>query len=137
MKFKDLNKGQEILIENAKKNLIPNRLYEQVEEVRKGKINPFLNKDGIPLSVKIIDDYYDGPEDKTIIIDFNSIDDMFFKIGSFFINKFGTFGIIYFWCIDLFFTYPKKKAEAKFRYILGRYSKEKRWIKSAEMRKYI
>ncbi|MBA7643464.1 hypothetical protein ES703_51190 [subsurface metagenome] len=120
MKLKDLNKGQKILIEEAKKKFMPDRLFEQIEEVCKGK-NPFMKKEGIPPNIK-------QPSARVM-------NNIILDIGLFFTKKFGTFGIIYFQCIDLFGTYPQKKAEAKFRYFLGRWSKEKLWFKSAEMRK--
>lgn len=120
MKLKDLNKGQKILIENAKENLIPGRLYKQIEKAYKVK-NLFLKKKGIPPSIK-------QPSARVM-------NNIILDVGLFFQNKFGTFGIIYFKCLLLFNTYPQKKAEAKFRYFLGRWSKEKLWFKSAEMRK--
>lgn len=134
MKLKDLNKGQRMLIKAAKLAMVPKRLNEQIKKVGKGKINPLLNKDGTPLSITRADSTYDGPEDRMIIIKFNP-DVPFSRVFAFFVDKFGTFGMIYFYCLYVFDNYPKKKAEAKFRYCLSRRSKERKWIRASEMKK--
>ena len=134
MRLKDLNKGQRLLIELAKKGRVPERLNEQIKAAYEGEINPLLNEDGNRQQIAIVDDTYDGPEDKTMVIEFNP-DNAFGRVQSLFINKFGTFGGIYFECLCMFDDYPKKKAEAKFRYFLGLFSKEHNWYRPRDLNK--
>jgi len=136
MRLKDLNKGQRLLIKLAKDGKMPVRLSDQVQAAIDGKINPLLNEDGSRQRITIIDDTYDGPEDKTIDIELNP-DNTMGRVMGFFVDKFGTFGGIYFECLQMFDQYPKKKAEAKFRYFLGLFSKENGWYRPGDFKKNI
>jgi len=135
VRLKELNKGQRLLIDLAKKGRMPGRLNEQIKAAFEGKINPLLNEDGSRQKITIVDDTYDGPEDKTETYEFNP-DNAMGRVVSFFVGKFGTFGGIYLQCLIMFAHYPKKKAEAKFRYWLRFYSKEY-WDRPGDFRKNI
>jgi len=135
VRLKELSKGQRLLIELAKKGRVPGRLNEQIKATFEGKINPLLNEDGSRQKITIVDDTYDGPEDKTETIELNP-DNAMGRVMGFFVDKFGTFGGIYLECLRMFGHYPKKKAEAKFRYFLGLFSKEC-WIRPRDCRKNI
>ena len=110
---------------------MPERLAKQAIAVAEGKVNPLLKENGEPYGFTIVDDTYDGPEDKNKSYEFNPKNKEA-RLMTFFIQKFGSFGGIYYECIQLFGIYPKKKAEAKFRYSLRWYSKDRFWYKPSD-----
>ena len=108
MRYEDFNKGQRLLLEAAKKREIPARLRTQMMEALEGRIP--CSVDNFP-AIQIIDDTYDGPEDRTDELKFNP-ENKANRMIFFLCDKFGVdFGFIYFLHLSMFANHPKKEAE--------------------------
>ncbi|MBA7597002.1 hypothetical protein ES703_04012 [subsurface metagenome] len=108
MKYEDFNKGQRLLLEEAKKQRLPIRLRTQMFEAVNGKAP--CSVDDLP-PLRIIDNTYDGPEDRTDEFRFNP-ENKANRMIFFLCDKFGVdFGFIYFLHLSAFAHHPEKEAE--------------------------
>lgn len=123
MKLSDLNKGQRLLLERAKKGEVPERLGKQMIDAHDGKVNPLIDKNGNPARIHLVDDTYDGLDDRVDVIEFNH-DLPEARVIALLVDKMGGFGGLYFTCLTFFKVFPRKKAENKWRYFFRTCPKE-------------
>ena len=103
-----LNKGQRLLLKMARKRMITKRILKDIQDIMEGKVpNPAKQ---IFHPIILVDDLYDGPEDKTEEIRINP-DMKENKIAAYMIKKFGQpFGTIYHTYILIYGNYTKRSA---------------------------
>jgi len=118
-----LNKGQKLLLKMAKKGMSTDIIIKEVDDVLKGRVpNPVKENYG---PMKIIDDEYDGPEDRCEEICINP-DKNENKILAYLIKRFGyPFGFIYFFYLDSYaMASSKRSAGQRVRYLKERIFKD-------------
>jgi len=83
-----LNKGQKLLLKNAKKGYLPNAIEKELKKV----IDGFCVCDFTEKKLTIFDDGYDGPEDRNEKIKFTN--NIYNRINQYFMSRFGEFGLL-------------------------------------------
>lgn len=111
-----LNKGQKLLLKLAKKGMTTDRIMKDIKDIVEGRV-PNPAEEVFRQPITLIDDLYDGPEDRTEVIGINP-DMKENKIAAYMIKKFGQpFGTIYEAYIMLYSNRSKRSAGQCIRHL--------------------